>query len=247
MIKTILFDLDNTLSRIKMGGELFRGLFLQKYTEVVSLGTGIPPEAINYHSLRIIKDIKEHPPLTKTISEVFFKRLSEILDIDIDLLMQLTQEFYTKKMLELKKYYEPAPQLHKVISKLKEMKINIAIATDPVTRKIGVIQRLKWIGLADFPFCFISSADTMHAAKPHKAFFDEILENCNSTPNESMMVGDTYLEDIYASKTAGLIVVFIDHNKGIDASEWKVKPDFIIHKLSDIPKIVKNQITNENV
>jgi len=239
LIKTILFDLDNTLSHIRNGGAWFREIFLHKYAETVSSGTGVSVDTIKIVVMKIVKDFKENPPITKTISDIFFKAISQHLKVDIERIMELTHEFYTKKMLELKEFYEPAPKLHEVLNNLRDMNLKIAIATDPVTKTIGVMQRLKWINLDNFPFCFISSADTMHAAKPHKAFYKEILKNCNSKPEESMMVGDTYLEDIFAAKSAGLYAVFIDHNQNTDISDWEVKPDFIIHQLSDVLDLLK--------
>jgi len=64
--------------------------------------------------------------------------------------------------------------------------------------------RLRWSGLNPSDFQFVAALGSMHFAKPHARYYDEILARVDVRPQEALMVGDDWEGDVQAAASAGL-------------------------------------------
>ncbi len=242
VIKCILFDLDQTLSMPKQGYK-FQDEILKGYTATLSSFLNIPIQKVVDVVLKTVNQVKKNPRPGFTIAERMFYGFAEGLGVTIIKILEATDYYYFNEFVKLKEYYNAMPDARNTLKTLVDMGYRLAIATDPLIRLFGTIMRLKWIALEDIPFCFISSADTSHAAKPNPMFFREIVEKCLCKPNEAVMVGDLIENDVIGAKEAGLKTILFLHelNKEINEEFLKaVQPDAIAYNLREIPKIIKD-------
>ena len=68
--------------------------------------------------------------------------------------------------------------------------------------------RIRWAGLEDVPFRFVSAAENMHACKPHPEYFLEVLERIGRKSAECVMVGDDPVKDMPAARV-GITTFFV--------------------------------------
>ncbi|MGQ4832410.1 MAG: HAD family hydrolase [Candidatus Asgardarchaeia archaeon] len=239
MIKCILLDLDQTLAMPEQGYK-FQDEILKGYTKVLSEFFNIPMEKVVKVVLEVVEEVKRDPQEKYTIAERLFFGFAKKLGVTIIEMLEATDYYYFNEFIKLEKHYKATTGAYEVTKELVDEGYHLAIATDPLIRLFGVVMRIKWIGLERIPFCFISSADTSHAAKPHPLFYKEIVEKCFCKPNEAVMVGDLIENDIIGAKKAGLKTILFVHdlNKEINKKSI-IKPDAIIHNLYELPSITK--------
>jgi hypothetical protein len=86
------------------------------------------------------------------------------------------------------------------------MGFQIVIATNPIYPETSVKQRMDWAGLSleDGLYTLVTSADSMHFAKPDAAYYAEILGRIGLEPDEAIMVGDNLRNDIVPAQSLGL-------------------------------------------
>jgi FMN phosphatase YigB (HAD superfamily) len=96
----------------------------------------------------------------------------------------------------------------------------VVIATNPIFPETAIRQRMEWAGISDFPFKLITSYEVMHSAKPNSSYYMEILEHIGRSPDECIMVGDDWGNDIVPATKVGLQVFWVntttDSMNGLD-------------------------------
>lgn len=107
-----------------------------------------------------------------------------------------------------------------------------------VTNKAAqfTIPLLKALGIHD-DFAIIISGDTLPKKKPDPMPLLHAAEQLGSTPDESMMVGDS-MHDVAAARAAGFQAISVPYgyNHGIDIRE--ANPDAVIDSLADLPGLI---------
>lgn len=116
------------------------------------------------------------------------------------------------------------------------------------TFKIGLISNftcsnyihktLKTLGLSDSFDCVIVSED-VGWRKPHPKIFKRFLEALNVKAEETLFVGDELESDMLGAKEIGMKTAQIVDDDYQEPLGNVVKPDFIIHSLSDLKTILK--------
>ncbi|GIV81169.1 MAG: hypothetical protein KatS3mg051_0523 [Anaerolineae bacterium] len=81
-----------------------------------------------------------------------------------------------------------------------------SIATNPLFPYVAVRHRLAWAGVPvdQVPLTLVTTLDNMHFAKPHPAYYEEILARLGLEAREAIMVGDDWEHDILPARAAGL-------------------------------------------
>ena len=102
---------------------------------------------------------------------------------------------------------EVIPGAGEALSAVKErLPVYVASNTDLSDGPL-VLAALDRVGLADFIDGVFASLD-LGVAKPEAAFFDAALDTLGLLPNQVVMVGDTYENDIAGAKDVGLWTVW---------------------------------------
>lgn len=237
MLRYIFFDLDGTLGNTGDREEyvqLFTNLFIETVYEEVKL----PKKIILQYVITSLDEIRKNPPLTRTVLDVFTEKMSHRLNITYSRFMNIINRFYETRFFELKRIYSPIPGNRDIVELLIKKRLNIGVATDPVTRKVAVIYRIKWAGLDPTYFSIISNGEEFHAAKPHVEFFKELLRKAGIGADEAIMVGDSYTQDIVGAKQLGMDAVLVGDSNSQEFVEG-LEPDFIIDDISKLLKIIK--------
>ena len=236
LLRLILFDLDGTLGYSSLGAE-FADAILFDYARFISENTGIGTKRIAKAILEVIIELKKKPPKPKTITEAFLELLGKKLDESKAELEIITNKYYEMQFDKFGEFYKPIPGAREILIELFKQNLKIGIATDPITKRPGVLKRLQWANLIDLPFHYITSADNMHAAKPHPLFYKELLEIFNVAPHETIMVGDKIDNDIIPAKSLGITTIYIGDLK----SENLTVPDYTISNIKQLLELLRKE------
>lgn len=125
---------------------------------------------------------------------------------------------------------KPYPTAVETLTKLKKQGIKQAVVTnkeEPYTSKILAQHNMK--GLFDL----LISGNTLLYKKPNPAVVDHCLEILGETKQNSLFVGDSYI-DVATAKNAGVTcwVVPYGYNAGRDIA--KANPDKMIDSISKV-------------
>ncbi|WP_044892974.1 pyrophosphatase PpaX [Bacillus alveayuensis] len=208
-INTILFDLDGTLIDTN---ELIIQSFLH------TLEKYYPNQYKREDVLAFIG-----PPLYDTFVAMDKERVQEMIDT--------YRAFNHEKHDELVKEYET---VYETVETLHEKGFKLGIVTTKV--RSTVLMGLKLTKLDRFFDCIVA-LDDVERAKPDPEPIFKALSILQSSPQETIMVGDNY-HDILAGKNAGTKTAGVAWTiKGREYLE-QYKPDFMLEKMSDLLEIV---------
>ncbi len=217
MIKAVLLDMDNTLlfNPDMAFAQNFIALFERHFVEA-----GFTNVRDNLRTAIQAMGSEQKGNITN---------LNLALDIigkdNVDYAKRVLNSFYTEVYPNLKQCVKPIEGVSELIYRLKEMELEIVIATNPIYPEIAVRQRMKWanLPLEDDLYHLITSADTMHFAKPDPAFYAEILGRVGVEPDETIMVGDSLRNDIIPAQTIGIRTVKVDNG---NFDKWRAELDY---------------------
>lgn len=125
-------------------------------------------------------------------------------------MMPLFDDFYAVQYDQLRSLTRPNPAAHAAVQAAFDMGCDVVIATNPIFPETAIRQRMEWAGVADFPFKLITSYEVMHSAKPNVRYYKEILEHIGRGPEECVMVGDDWRNDIAPAMKVSLRVFWVD-------------------------------------
>lgn len=90
------------------------------------------------------------------------------------------------------------PMAAETICLCKAKGVRLVLATNPFFPKTATYQRIGWAGMDPEDFQLITTYENSHACKPNPAYYREILEKLQVTPDECLMVGNDVEEDMMA-------------------------------------------------
>ena len=234
VLKFVFFDLDGTLGYVS-DREMFIKCFIDNLVDVALEETNLERRIVSDTFLKVIWDIRMNPPLVRTVIDEFCMQVARKLNIASTTIRRIVDRYYDERFHLLKRFYSPIGGNRETIETLLNNGFNVGIATDPVTKALAVDFRLRWAKIEDLSYCLITHGENMHAAKPHPAYFEEILRKCNVKAREVVMVGDDLLQDISGAKRAGMQTILV--KTGVKRN-LNVKPDFEAESIREVPEIL---------
>ena len=207
MVDTILFDLDGTL--LPMNTEEFIKKYFGALSEKLKdyFTAGEISKAIWTSTSAMIQNLDAE----KTNQEVFFEVFSSQVEPDIKTLLPIFDDFYENEFIQLQKGIDAEDSMVKSIKVLKEKGYDLIIATNPLFPLVAVEERIKWAGLDQNDFSFITSYESMHYCKPQIEFYEEVLKMTNKKPSQSVMVGNDVAEDMIIKDLGVKTYLIEDH------------------------------------
>lgn len=196
MVDTFLFDLDGTLLPVdtdKMLDEYFLSL-------TKKLSSIFDPHFLFKSLYSASMDMINNLEPNKTNEEVFFDSFLKKVNYPKEELDTLFRDFYLNDYKELRKNIKPNKYVKESIEILKDRGYKLVLATNPVFPQIAILERLRWAGLNESYFDFITTYENMHFCKPHIQYYEEILKVINKKPENCYMVGNDVEEDLIAFK-----------------------------------------------
>jgi FMN phosphatase YigB (HAD superfamily) len=200
VITTLLFDLDDTLLGNDMETFLpaYFGLLTQHFSPEVSaegltaaLIAGMRAMFANTDPARSLRAVFE---------EVFFPRLGW----EPDVWLPRFDEFYRTVYPQLQGVVRPRPVARTVVEWAIAAGYEVVVATSPVFPLAALQERLRWAEIADFPYARITHYANSHFAKPNPAYLAEILACLGRRPDEALMIGNDWTNDITPAGTLGM-------------------------------------------
>lgn len=201
-IQHILCDLDGTL--IDSGGLRVQFEFIGRTLPLMKKHQGWKTA---YRCLIEAQEILKRPSRVKTNAErvidVYAKRLKLPHSEAEKELMGVLHTVFPK----LKSHFGKIEGAAKFVDWAKDY-FTLTLATNPVWSKDIVHMRMKWGGIDPDYFRSITTADRMHACKPTKDYYEELLEQEDFNAKHCLMIGNERKMDLPAVK-AGINVFLI--------------------------------------
>lgn len=98
------------------------------------------------------------------------------------------------------------------------------------------MRKLQHSGIGQYFTCIITS-EAAGSLKPHRGIFDYAMSRVNTTPAESLMIGDTLEVDILGAKEAGMDQVYFNEHLP-DGAALAVEPTYTIRSLRELKEIL---------
>lgn len=216
-LKTLLLDLDGTLLQVDMS------LFLEAYFPLLAslFGADDLPrfrEAL----ISSVGEMLRSRDGAKLLSTVFLESFAPKVGRDPAGVLATLDRFHRNGIDSLRSLTKPVPAAKPLLERALALGYDLVLATNPVFFRPAIDARLRWAGLQEIPFRFVSSADNMHFCKPHREYFAEILENIGREPVECLMVGDDPEKDLPARR-AGIATWLVPSEGGSPGTD---RPDY---------------------
>lgn len=202
MIKAVLLDLDDTLlgNPTRQFTENYLGLLDAFLSERLGL-QGIIGTLIA--CTRAV--VKNQDPLRRNW-DVFYDLLTPALAVSRAEFDAAIEAFYQEAYPALAAQTRQRREARPLVNWLLARNYRVAVATNPFFPRVAIEQRMAWAGIPadDVPLALVTTLENMHFAKPHPAYYEEILARIGVQADEAVMVGDDWDNDILPACRAGL-------------------------------------------
>jgi HAD superfamily hydrolase (TIGR01549 family) len=206
-MRAILFDLDNTLLENDMED------FIPAYLDALGghMSDLYQPDEFIRTLMRATSAMVADPDPSFTNMEAFDSAFFPALGCERADLEPMFDQFYCDHFPNLRSVTETKPEARSVVEWVFAQGYQVAIATNPLFPLTAIEQRLEWAGLPveEFPFALITSYESMHATKPHTAYYKEIARRLGVAEDQCLMIGDEWRLDIAPAHAVGMQVYWI--------------------------------------
>ena len=110
-------------------------------------------------------------------------------------LIKLFERYYIDEFPKLKSFAKADPSAQDMVELAFANNNKVVIATNPLLPLSAMIERLRWAGVADYPYALITHCDNMHFCKPNPRYYLEISKKINVPPENCLMIGDDLEND----------------------------------------------------
>jgi FMN phosphatase YigB (HAD superfamily) len=196
MLRAVLFDLDNTLI-------LFEEVkFVDGYyPRLAARFEGVFPDG--QFAERLMKatlELRNNDGSTLN-RELFISTLCDGLNIDRNEVWARFEQFFSLDFDVFRDTVVATPGAGNVFRHVKERKLKLAVATNPIWPLSVQKKRIDWAGVGDAEIDLITHIDNMSYCKPQLGYFRQICRLLDVQPGECLMVGDDPANDMVAAKT----------------------------------------------
>ena len=152
MIKACLFDLDGTL--LPLDTESFVRIYLKELAGKVK--HLIAPDQLIQTIWEATEAMIKSGDGTRTNEQIFEREFLKRSGLDREIIWPLFNQFYEQDFPKLSKYTKVSPLSRKVVQAAVDHGYKVAVATNPVFPKAAIMERLKWAGINDLPFQWVT-------------------------------------------------------------------------------------------
>ncbi|PRO66896.1 HAD family hydrolase [Alkalicoccus urumqiensis] len=210
-MKAVLFDLDGTL--LPMDTDAFVKEYLAGLAP--KLQHLLAPDAFIKALWKATGDVVQSTD-QRTNQEVFTESFLSLTKLPQEEIVPILDQFYQNDFYHFGYMADPTPLAAILVEGAARHGYRTALATNPVFPEAAVHHRISWAGLTPSDFDIISTYENSTAAKPNPAYYREIADKLNVSPEECVMIGNDARED-GAAQSTGMKTILI--------STWAVKND----------------------
>lgn len=203
-MKVILFDLDGTLLPMDQDEfvKAYFGLLAKKLSAL-----GYEPEKLIQSIWMGTKAMITNDG-SQTNEEAFWNLFKNIYGEDVINDQDKFEDFYKNEFQMVKKVCGFDEKANRLIKYLKSQNYKLILATNPIFPAIATKSRIKWAGLDESDFDYVTTYENSSFCKPNLKYYMEILEKHNIDPTECLMVGNDVTEDMI-TKNLGMKVFLL--------------------------------------
>lgn len=214
MIKAVLLDMDNTL--LANPDVAFARGFLLRLDSFLHQALHLEGGAGLFRAA--LKQMIQPRDGAETNTELVLRCLCEATGCQPAELADTLERFYRDEYPALHDHVHPRPGAVALIQQLQDAGYLLVLATNPLYPRTAIEQRMAWGGLSadDDTFALVTSADTMHFAKPDAAYYAEIIARVGVEPDEAIMLGDSLRNDIRPAQQIGIHTYQHNDDSGLD-------------------------------
>lgn len=211
-LRAILFDLDDTLLINDMDQ------FLPAYFKLLGsyAADRFDPRLLIQHLLTATEAMVRNTDPAITNEWAFWNEFSRLTGFDPAEMIPFFHRFYETRFEGIRPLTQPRLEARSLVEWAFAEGYQVAIATNPMFPLVAVERRLNWAGLGVemFDYDLITTYENMHATKPHRAYYVEILDLLGCKPEDALMVGDDWERDIAPAASLGLQTYWVVDPEG---------------------------------
>ncbi|PJF42244.1 MAG: hypothetical protein CUN55_10290, partial [Phototrophicales bacterium] len=209
MIKAVLLDLDETL--LKNPPSQFVKTYVSKLVYYLQQHFPHIESAVFLDSIyQSTKSTIENQDALRFNADVFYDEITTQTNLTRSDITPIIQNFLQEIYPTFRDLTQVIPTAKPLVEWLLAHNYAVAIATNPLFPHQATIQRVQWAGIHVDKVWFISSLDNTHFTKPHAAYYEEILSRLGFEPDEAIMIGDDWENDIVPAANAGLNTYWVN-------------------------------------
>ncbi len=202
MIKAVLLDLDNTL--LHNHDKAFAAAYLRLVGEY--LGARWRRDDLSGTFLRAIRALAGRRDMQQTNTDLLLSILCQEMGVPASDIHAALEDFHHKRYPSLNTYARPVPGAAALVEALRDQQYAVAIVTNPIYPAEAIRQRLAWANLPHTfdAYALVTNADIMRFTKADPAFYVEVVARIGVEPDEAIMIGDSFKNDIQPARQVGL-------------------------------------------
>ncbi|HLB47120.1 MAG TPA: DinB family protein [Anaerolineales bacterium] len=206
-ITALLFDLDDTL----LGNDINRFVpaYLQRFS--AHLAGVIPPQTFVSSLMAGAQAMLRNDDPRCTLEDVFNEVFYRSVNVSLEQARPHIDSFYAQGFPALRSETAQILAARETMTWAFDSGLKVAIATNALFPRTAILQRLDWAGVSadEFPYALIATLEFMHFAKPKPEYFAEMLAWLDCRPEEVMMIGNEWPNDIAPPATMGIHTYWI--------------------------------------
>lgn len=195
-MRAVLFDLDDTL--LENNGDLFFEAYLDALARHVE--SWIPrAKLLDAAMVAGAAMVAAHHP-ERTNEQVLLEALPSTLGVDPVRFEAQFRRFEQGDFRGLGPPWRAHPWVPDLVRTVVDRGIAVVVATSPIYPLPVIEERMRRAGVRDLPWSLVTSWDRMHSTKPSPSYFEEIARLLGLAPDQCVMVGDDFFQDIVARR-----------------------------------------------
>lgn len=232
MFKVLLFDLDGTLIHVDMR------IFVKEYYRLLGmhLSPVIDPLQLKGHLGYATHQMILNQDPEKTNKEVFWEIFLDRVELPMNLLEPLIDEFYSDKFKSLRPFTRCKPEARAVMERAVALNFELVLATNPVFPPSAIYQRMQWGKVDRYDYSLVTTYENMHFCKPNLQYYLEILDKVGADPQECLMIGNDVDDDLCAAEVG--IKTYLVEDFLINRNERSFEADYR-GSLKDLPSFLE--------
>jgi HAD superfamily hydrolase (TIGR01549 family) len=135
--------------------------------------------------------------------------------------------------------WEPYPDVEPMLEAVRSIDgVSVGVVSDWGSNLRGILAELgldRWLD-------FVLPSGAVGVAKPDPAFYRLALEAAGVSPDDALMVGDSYRADVRGAWSAGMDALWLDRHEGVSitpADEPPPRDVRRIRSLDEVPAVVR--------
>ena len=219
MYDTILFDLDGTLAPFQQD-EFIHTYFKTLVRRLVPMG--YDGDAL-VQALWKGVDAMIGNSGTLTNRQVFWEVFTGELGVQALALESILEDFYAREFDGVRTVLRENVDRSGLIRSLREKGYTLVLATNPIFPAVAVETRLRWVGLTQADFDWVTTYENSRRSKPNPDYYRDILSHIGRQGENCLMAGNNPVDDaaaLQAGISVYLVTDYMENPDGVPIEDY---------------------------